>query len=162
MVRPLTIPGTPRKIRGLEMSGRLDLNQRPLAPQAAPDPVQPLSNLPNSSDSFVSPSPLDVQRSQGVSTIPTHFATTLLPPIEQLFTVGHVARLLGVCRATVYKWAADGVLPHVRIVNVIRIRGEDLNHALHLLGVGYGGPGRHTPRRIRLCRRRRCGSKWRE
>src|SRR4051812_772110 len=34
-VRPLTIPETPRKIRGLEMSGRLDLNQRPLAPQAS-------------------------------------------------------------------------------------------------------------------------------
>jgi excisionase family DNA binding protein len=37
-----------------------------------------------------------------------------------------VARFLGVCTATVYKWAAEGVLPHVRIVNVIRIRPEDL------------------------------------
>ncbi len=37
-----------------------------------------------------------------------------------------VAQFLGVCTATVYKWAAEGVLPHVRIVNVIRIRPEDL------------------------------------
>jgi excisionase family DNA binding protein len=54
------------------------------------------------------------------------FATNLLPPIEQLLTVRQVAQFLGVCTATVYKWAASGVLPHVRIVNVIRIRPEDL------------------------------------
>jgi excisionase family DNA binding protein len=51
----------------------------------------------------------------------------LLPPIEQLLTVRQVAQLLGVCTATVYKWAAQGVLPHVRIVNVIRIRKQDLS-----------------------------------
>ena len=55
-----------------------------------------------------------------------NFATDLLPPIEQLLTVRHVAQLLGVCRATVYKWAASGLLPHVRIVNVVRVRREDL------------------------------------
>ncbi|MFL5441566.1 MAG: helix-turn-helix domain-containing protein [Myxococcales bacterium] len=54
----------------------------------------------------------------------------MLPPIEQLLTVRQVARLLGVCRGTVYKWAADGVLPHVRIVNVIRIGGDDLTRLL--------------------------------
>jgi hypothetical protein len=31
-----------------------------------------------------------------------------------------------VCRATVYKWAAIRVLPHVRIVNMIRFRDADL------------------------------------
>jgi excisionase family DNA binding protein len=50
----------------------------------------------------------------------------LLPPIEQLLTVRQVAQLLGVCTATVYKWAADGALPHIRFVNVIRVRPEDL------------------------------------
>jgi excisionase family DNA binding protein len=50
----------------------------------------------------------------------------LLPPIEQLLTVRQVAQLLGVCTATVYKWAATGVLPHVRVVNVVRVRPEDL------------------------------------
>jgi len=42
------------------------------------------------------------------------FAIDLLPPIEQLLTVRQVAQLLGVCRATVYKWAAKGLLAHVR------------------------------------------------
>jgi excisionase family DNA binding protein len=41
--------------------------------------------------------------------------------------VRQVAQLLGVCTATVYKWAADGSLPHVRIVNLVRIQPEDLN-----------------------------------
>jgi len=50
----------------------------------------------------------------------------LLPPIEHLLTVRQVAQLLGVCPATVYKWASTGVLPHVRIVNVIRIRADDV------------------------------------
>jgi len=50
----------------------------------------------------------------------------LLPPVEQLLTVRQVAQLLGVCRATVYKWAAIELLPHVRIVNVVRVRREDL------------------------------------
>ena len=54
------------------------------------------------------------------------FATNLLPPIEQLLTVRQVARLLGVCPATVYKWTAQGLLAHVRIVNVIRVRPNDL------------------------------------
>ena len=54
------------------------------------------------------------------------FATNLLPPIERLLTVGQVAQLLGVCRATVYKWAATGLLPHVRIINVVRVRPQDL------------------------------------
>ena len=55
-----------------------------------------------------------------------NFATNLLPSIEQLFTVRQVAAQFGVCTATVYKWAAHGVLPHVRIVNVVRVRPEDL------------------------------------
>jgi len=50
----------------------------------------------------------------------------LLPPIERLLTVRQVAQLLGVCTATIYKWAADGVLRHVRIVSFVRVRPEDL------------------------------------
>jgi hypothetical protein len=37
------------------------------------------------------------------------FATGLLPPIEQLLTVCQVDQFLGVCTATVYKWAAERV-----------------------------------------------------
>jgi excisionase family DNA binding protein len=50
----------------------------------------------------------------------------LLPAIEQLLTVRQVAQLLGVCTATVYRLAAADMLPTVRIVNLIRIRPEDL------------------------------------
>jgi len=50
----------------------------------------------------------------------------LLPPIEQLLTVRQVTQRLGVCRATVYKWAATRLLPHVRIVNLVRVRPSDL------------------------------------
>ena len=71
------------------------------------------------------PAPSDaVQESQGSTTIRRNFATNLLPPIEQLLTVRQVAQFLRVCPATVYKWAASGVLPHVRIVNMIRVSPE--------------------------------------
>jgi excisionase family DNA binding protein len=114
-------PRNSRKIRGLQWSGRLDLNQRPLAPQAGPEAAQPSSILPNPSESFGSSSTLSVQGSQDFATLRRSFATNLLPPIEQLLTVRQVSQLLGVCTATVYKWAASGILPHVRIVNSIRI-----------------------------------------
>jgi excisionase family DNA binding protein len=55
----------------------------------------------------------------------------LLPPIEQLFTVRQVAQLLGVCPATVYKWAAIGVLPHIRIVNLIRVPSAELTYFIN-------------------------------
>jgi excisionase family DNA binding protein len=65
-----------------------------------------------------------VQPSQRFASFSRNFAANLLPDfsggIEQLFTVRQVAQLVGICSATVHKWAADGVLPHVRIVNVIR------------------------------------------
>ncbi len=78
-----------------------------------------------------------VQPSQGSDTIHRNFAANLLPPpssiphelaggTERLLTVRQVADRLGVCAATVYKWTADGTLPHVRIANVIRFRPADL------------------------------------
>src|SRR3954470_15404538 len=75
-----------------------------------------------------------VQPSQRIAGFSRNFAANLLPDfsggVEQLITVRQVAKLVGVCSATVYKWAALGVLPHVRIVNVIRVRREDLNRLL--------------------------------
>ncbi|TMB37884.1 MAG: helix-turn-helix domain-containing protein [Deltaproteobacteria bacterium] len=102
------------------------LNRRPFAPQACPEAAQASSTLPNAAEPFRSAPLPAVQGSQRFVTIHRDFATNLLPAIEQLLTVRQVAQFLGVCTATVYKWAAEGVLPHVRIVNVIRIRPEDL------------------------------------
>ncbi|TMA71351.1 MAG: helix-turn-helix domain-containing protein [Deltaproteobacteria bacterium] len=125
-MKPPTALVWPRKIGGFTWSGRLHLNRRPFAPQACPEAAQASSTLPNAAEPFRSAPLPAVQGSQRFVTIHRDFATNLLPAIEQLLTVRQVAQFLGVCTATVYKWAAEGVLPHVPIVNVIRIRPEDL------------------------------------
>ena len=45
---------------------------------------------------------------------------------HRLLRVKEVAEQLGVCHATVYRLVESGELPHVRIVNSIRIRPDDL------------------------------------
>ena len=64
------------------------------------------------------------------TTLPRILPTNLLPPIEQFLTVRQVAQLIGVCPATVYRWAAIGILPHVRIVNVIRVHRDEFKRFL--------------------------------
>jgi excisionase family DNA binding protein len=58
------------------------------------------------------------------------FAGDLLHPYfradSRLLTVSDVAKRLGVCAATVYKLCATGALPHVRVLNSIRISDEAL------------------------------------
>ena len=44
----------------------------------------------------------------------------------RLLRVAEVAEQLGICAATVYRLCERGELPHVRIVNSIRIRPADL------------------------------------
>jgi excisionase family DNA binding protein len=46
---------------------------------------------------------------------------------HRLLRVREVAEQLGVCNATVYRLVETGDLPHVRIVNSIRIRPDDLS-----------------------------------
>lgn len=69
----------------------------------------------------------------GVPTEPT--------PVHAYSLIGGNRRragsLIGVCTATVFKWAATGILSHVRIVNVIRVRAQDLTALL----------GGHSPSR---------------
>jgi excisionase family DNA binding protein len=43
-----------------------------------------------------------------------------------LLTVRDVAAQLGVCTATVYRLAGEGHLPHVRVLNAIRVAPGDL------------------------------------
>jgi excisionase family DNA binding protein len=45
---------------------------------------------------------------------------------DQLLPVREVAAELGVCTATVYRLCERGDLPHVRIINSIRVRPRDL------------------------------------
>jgi excisionase family DNA binding protein len=45
----------------------------------------------------------------------------------RLLRVAEVAVRLGVCAATVYRLCESGALPHVRIVNSIRVRPADLD-----------------------------------
>lgn len=51
--------------------------------------------------------------------------TVVLP--EKLLTVREVAAQLRVCRATVYKMAERGDLPHVRMAGAVRVHPADLD-----------------------------------
>lgn len=44
----------------------------------------------------------------------------------RLLRVAEVAEQLGVCNATVYRLCESGELPHLRVVNSIRVRPKDL------------------------------------
>lgn len=65
------------------------------------------------------------------------FVTRLLPehaaPLavlqgggDRLLSVREAAQQLGLCTATIYGLCADGALPHIRILNAIRIAPVDL------------------------------------
>ncbi len=60
---------------------------------------------------------------------------------DRLLKVAEVAEHLGVCNATVYRLCDSGELPHVWIVNSIRIRPADLQAFLDRPAVGRE-PGR--------------------
>jgi excisionase family DNA binding protein len=63
-----------------------------------------------------------------VATTPTTYdLAALWGGRDPLLRVREVAEQLGVCAATVYRLVAGGDLRHVRIVNSIRIRPEDLH-----------------------------------
>ncbi len=121
--------------RGL-MSGGLDLNQRPLAPQAKSGP--PAGVAPPGSASQAPDNADDREVAGSDALAPdgrdgTAFAAPVLRDSQSrsLLTVAEVARRLGVCKATVYRICAEGRLAHVRISNAIRVPGEALVAYLH-------------------------------
>jgi excisionase family DNA binding protein len=69
--------------------------------------------------------------SQTLAANSKNFAPILLPRSAALTTnllsVAEVARLLGVCAATVYNLCARGQLEHVRILNSIRVLPASLD-----------------------------------
>jgi excisionase family DNA binding protein len=77
--------------------------------------------------------------SQGLGAKAKNFAPILLPRTSMvagdrlvgvqsgdLLSVREVARMLRVCDATVYRLCEQGVLPHVRILNAVRVAPETL------------------------------------
>jgi integrase-like protein len=119
--------GNPNNIAALRWSGRLDLNQRPLAPQAGLYVESMVTGVPNydasshlSSVAVARACMVTSQPSRCVAPDPSGFAARLLPASRtkaqaleatiavradgrgDLLTVRAVAARLGVCRATVY------------------------------------------------------------
>jgi excisionase family DNA binding protein len=72
---------------------------------------------------------------------------------QPVLSVAAVARQLSVSTATVYGLCASGKLPHVRILNALRVRSPDLREFIHRTSSRVAGrdghrlkgrrPGRH-------------------
>jgi excisionase family DNA binding protein len=58
---------------------------------------------------------------------------------DGLLSVRKAAEQLGLCTATVYGLCADGALPHIRILNAIRIAPADLEAFIAARRVGENG-----------------------
>jgi excisionase family DNA binding protein len=114
-------------------SGRLDLNQRPLAPQTDSESSAGLASGGTGAQA------LDIigsiERADTLNAIDTTpDQRGFVPPVsprylelpERLLTVHEVAQRLRICSATVYKLCAAGELVHVRISNAIRVPPRDL------------------------------------
>ena len=117
---------------GFIVSGRQDLNLRPLGPEGrstsahgfAPSlpASQALANAGNGAS-------LDLHGLAGFTPIVTQLTAPVRRRFElpdELLTVAEVAPLLRVCKATVYKMVNDGSLPAVRVLNGVRIRRSTL------------------------------------
>ena len=66
--------------------------------------------------------------------------------MNELLSIDEVARLLGVSRSTAYNWARSGVLPVVRVANVIRVPEGALEEwRLGLEREALAGIGRTEP-----------------
>jgi excisionase family DNA binding protein len=64
---------------------------------------------------------------------------------DGLLSVREAAHQLGLCTATVYGLCAEGALPHIRILNAIRIAPADLEAFIDARRIGSRGSGRPIP-----------------
>ena len=122
-------PDKIRKIRGLQKSGRLDLNQRPLAPQGPPClRTRSHREARRRKLAFSLHSPASQFRTPSH---PSHRSGAVVLQVLQnagplWLTPAEVAARLRVCRATVYALCARGALGHVRVGLYVRIAPQDL------------------------------------
>ena len=78
------------------------------------------------------------------------FATPLLlsnesrspTDLQSLLSVKQVAKKLGVCTRTVYELVERGALPHIRVLNAIRVAPSDLAAFVAAQHVGGRSPER--------------------
>ena len=125
--------------RRLTLSGRQDLNLRPLGPELRKMVVDGVSRRGSSKQ------PLDKTQRETGSTLDAvasiaHRLQFLGAPVVRGFsrklngrgflTVAEVAKVLGLSRATVYRLCKEGVIPSVKFLNSIRVQSEQLDAAL--------------------------------
>jgi excisionase family DNA binding protein len=114
-------PGKSRKIRGLQWSGRLDLNQRPLAPQARLDHESQSAGLSNDSQCLETLHLARAMLSPEFADIRSEVNAPVMQEIGseaaclRLLTVKQVAARLQVSTATVYALCERGALAYVRV-----------------------------------------------
>jgi len=129
----LESPAKTAELQTLLWSGRLDLNQRPLAPQSDSARSAGLASggtgaqaleIVGSAERLNASTGIDATLDQRGFVPPVSPRRVELP--EQLLTVREVAQRLRVCPATVYKLCAAGELVHVRISNAIRVAPREL------------------------------------
>jgi excisionase family DNA binding protein len=111
----------PSKISGLDVSGRQDLNLRPLGPEGATPGSDTVGSGPAASDVPQTTggrrsrrSDTDPFRRSGLTASVTFQSQRTLGTCRPL-TVAEVAEQLRVCRATVYRLVAEGRIQAVRI-----------------------------------------------
>jgi excisionase family DNA binding protein len=124
-------------ITGASESGRLDVNQRPLAAQGHSESIYGESHggrrrqvAETTKVSGSSSSHRRAQRAPGTAPSGAPVARTF----RGWLTTGEIAARLRLCRATVYRLCAEGSLKHVRVGLSIRISEDQVQAYLEAAG----------------------------
>lgn len=131
--RPATLPGEAVNAAAslsLEERARRESNPRPTDSKGESGPIPASSIFPVASLS----APLAATAEQAVPLPSTQMTESFCAPLvrlvsqtpDQLLDAGEVAKLLGVCRDTVYRLCERGELPHVRIGSLLRFDRSEI------------------------------------